>query len=51
MHKSVKLSSISGELSLQSFSLNGFGSTDFEGAIIVPVGETAAFEVENNMEE
>ena len=37
MHKSVKLSSISGELSLQSFFLNGFGSMDFEGAIIVPV--------------
>jgi hypothetical protein len=49
-HKSVKLSSISGQLSLRSFSLNGFGYKDFEGSITVPSGGTAEFKVENNIE-
>ena len=47
-HKSVKLSTIKGELSLQSFSLNGFGTTKFDESIKVIPGQTMDFEVENN---
>jgi non-lysosomal glucosylceramidase len=46
--KSIRLTTINDELTLNSFSLNGFGSTKFDESIIVIPGQTVNFEIEKD---
>jgi len=46
--KSVRLSSLNGDLSLDSFALNGYGQVEFEDTKRLESGQVIEFEVEKN---
>lgn len=47
-NKSIRLSSLDGELSLNSFTLNGYGLVEFEGTKHIESGQSIEFEVEKS---
>jgi hypothetical protein len=48
-HKIVSLNILSGELTLNSFVLNGFGQADFTYGKTIKTGQSVEFEVESNL--
>ncbi len=49
--KTVKLSSLNGDLSLTSLALNGHGQIEFEGLKVFELGQEVEFEVKKNNEQ
>ena len=48
-HKKVSLNLLGGELTLNSFLLNGYGQADFAEGKIIKAGQPFGFEVESNL--
>jgi len=48
-HKLVSMNLLNGELTLNSFVLNGYGQADFAGGKMFKSGQQVEFEVESNL--